>query len=149
MVADCKEAPDEQARKARAVTTADEGTSDHAGAEDTGLRSSCIGSEGAADVGDGGAAAAARVSRSERKSVSESYEDDDGNDLEAHHQLLDYELYAVRKMRRAFSTTLRMMEATRDDLIEMGKRIDRLAAASQACRQALRAKQETWPCKES
>jgi hypothetical protein len=55
---------------------------------------------------------------------------------------LDLELRAIGKMRLAFEVSLQMFEAVRDDLEEMGRRIDRLAAASGRCRQALRDKTE-------
>lgn len=50
---------------------------------------------------------------------------------------LDAELQLVRKMRLAFTSSLHMLEAARDDLIAMGLRMDRLQQASQLCRTAL------------
>jgi hypothetical protein len=53
---------------------------------------------------------------------------------------LDRELRLVRKMRLALASTLHMFEAARDDLVEMGNRMDRLRASSELCRKALREK---------
>jgi hypothetical protein len=55
---------------------------------------------------------------------------------------LDLELHVIGKMRLAFEVSLQMFEAVRDDLEEMGRRMDRLAAASGRCRQALRDRKE-------
>jgi hypothetical protein len=55
---------------------------------------------------------------------------------------LDLELHVIRKMRLAFEASLQMLEAVRDDLVEMGDRMDRLAAASKRCREALRNKKQ-------
>jgi hypothetical protein len=55
---------------------------------------------------------------------------------------LDLEIHLIGKMRLAFEVSLQMFEAVRDDLEEMGRRMDRLAAASGRCRQALRDKTE-------
>jgi hypothetical protein len=69
--------------------------------------------------------------------------DDDGDDAaEEEGRLVDAELRLVRRMRLAFEASLRMMEAARDDLEEMGDRMDRLARASELCRGALRDKKE-------
>lgn len=54
---------------------------------------------------------------------------------------LDFEIQLVRKMRLAFASSLHMLEAARDDLVEIGARMDRLQAASELCRESLRAKQ--------
>jgi hypothetical protein len=54
----------------------------------------------------------------------------------------DMELHLVRRMRLAFEASLQMLEAVRDDLVEMGDRMDRLSRASQLCREALRKKKE-------
>jgi hypothetical protein len=53
---------------------------------------------------------------------------------------LDRELRLVRKMRLALASTLHMFEAARDDLVELGNRMDRLRSASELCRKALREK---------
>lgn len=50
---------------------------------------------------------------------------------------LDAELQLIRNMRSAFTSSLHMLEAARDDLIAMGLRMDRLQQASQLCRTAL------------
>lgn len=55
---------------------------------------------------------------------------------------LDFELKVVRKMRLAFSATLQLLEAARDDLAEKGRRLDRLTAASHLCRSALQEKKK-------
>ncbi len=49
---------------------------------------------------------------------------------------LNVELEIVRNMRQAFTAALQMLEAARDDLIEMGLRMDRLQQASVQCRTA-------------
>ena len=54
---------------------------------------------------------------------------------------LEYELQVIRRMNQAFSSSLCMLEAARDDLVEMGHRMDRLRQASQQCRQAIHKKQ--------
>lgn len=50
---------------------------------------------------------------------------------------LEMELLLVRKMRQAFTSSLQMLEAARDDLIGMGLRMERLQQASALCRTAL------------
>ena len=52
---------------------------------------------------------------------------------------LDQELELLRKMRLAFASTLHMFETVRDDLNEMGNRMDRLRTASELCRKAIMA----------
>lgn len=59
---------------------------------------------------------------------------------EEHVATLDYELQLIRKIRLAFVSSLRMLEAAREDLVEVGNRMDRLTLASQACRQAFQDK---------
>ncbi len=49
---------------------------------------------------------------------------------------LQAELEIVTKMRQAFTAALQMLEAARDDLIEMGWRMERLQQASVQCRTA-------------
>lgn len=61
---------------------------------------------------------------------------------EAEEERLDYELFLIRRMRLAFESSLHMLEAARDDLVELGARMDRLQRASQLCRQALQEKKE-------
>lgn len=56
------------------------------------------------------------------------------SEAEAH---LDFELTMIRKMRLAFTATLKLLEAVRDDLGELGHRMDRLTAASRRCRTLL------------
>jgi hypothetical protein len=76
--------------------------------------------------------------------LAEDHDDDgDGDDAAAEEgRLVDAELRLVRRMRLAFEASLRMLEAARDDLEEMGDRMDRLARASELCRGALRGKKE-------
>lgn len=50
---------------------------------------------------------------------------------------LDAELEIIEKMKQAFAAGLHMLEAARDDLVEMGNRMDRLRHASELCRKAL------------
>ena len=54
---------------------------------------------------------------------------------------LEYELQVIRRMNQAFSSSLCLLTAARDDLVEMGRRMDRLRHASQQCRRALVEKQ--------
>lgn len=56
--------------------------------------------------------------------------------------VLDYELAILRKMRVAFRSTLHMLEAARDDLVEMGQRMDRLKESSERCRTAILKKRQ-------
>jgi len=65
--------------------------------------------------------------------------DQDGSSEEddEEEQLLDCELYLIRKMRLAFAASLRMLEAARDDMNHMSSRMDRLRNASWLCRKAL------------
>ena len=67
------------------------------------------------------------------------------NDQEEHSEeeiRLDQELELLRKMRLAFASTLHMFETVRDDLNEMGNRMDRLRTASELCRKAIVAKKK-------
>lgn len=59
---------------------------------------------------------------------------DDHKEREAR---LDLELELVRKLRVALTATLYMFESVRDDVTEMGERMDRLRLASERCRKAL------------
>ena len=61
---------------------------------------------------------------------------------------LDYELFIIQRMNAAFTASLHMMVTIRDDLIEMGNRMDRLSRASQLCREALQARQEQEQAKQ-
>jgi D-alanyl-D-alanine dipeptidase len=72
-----------------------------------------------------------------------SYQDQDqikSDDVSEEEARLDVELKVVRKMRLAFTATLKLLEAARDDLVEMGSRIDRLTTTSQKCRATLEEK---------
>jgi len=70
--------------------------------------------------------------------------DQDGSSEEddEEEQLLDCELYLIRKMRLAFAASLRMLEAARDDMNHMSSRMDRLRNASWLCRKALAEKKK-------
>lgn len=59
------------------------------------------------------------------------------NDNEIILERLHVELQMIRNMRHAFTSSLQMLEAARDDLMAMGLRMDRLQQASQLCRIAL------------
>jgi hypothetical protein len=74
--------------------------------------------------------------------LAEDHDDGDDDAAEEEGRLADAELRLVRRMRLAFEASLRMLEAARDDLEEMGDRMDRLARASELCRGALRDKKE-------
>jgi hypothetical protein len=50
---------------------------------------------------------------------------------------LDAELEIVRKIKQTFAVSLQMLESARDDLVEMGNRMDRLREASELCRKAI------------
>ena len=67
-------------------------------------------------------------------------EDHDGqpsdNDDDYYEAKLDLELKLVKKMRLALTATLHMFEAARDDMREMGKRMDELRESSQSFRTA-------------
>jgi hypothetical protein len=71
--------------------------------------------------------------------TNRSDDKDTENDAEVtqREERLDRELRIVRKMRLALASTLHMFEAARDDLVELGNRMDRLRAASELCRKAL------------
>jgi hypothetical protein len=56
--------------------------------------------------------------------------------VEEEERSLEYELALVRKVRLAMTASLHMLETARDDLEEMGNRMDRLQVSSQVCRQA-------------
>ena len=56
---------------------------------------------------------------------------------------LDCELEILHKMRQAFASALLMFESARDDLNELGERMDRLRSVSQACRTKLLERQRT------
>ena len=64
------------------------------------------------------------------------------NHDEKEEKRLDQEIEIVQKMKQAFATSLLMLETARDDIVEMGKRMDRLRAASEACRKALAEKKQ-------
>jgi len=53
----------------------------------------------------------------------------------------DQELNILTQIRLALSSTLRMLECARDDLVVLGMRIDRLSEASVRCRHALIARE--------
>jgi hypothetical protein len=59
------------------------------------------------------------------------------NEEEEYEARLDYELKVIWKMRVAYASCLYMLESTRDDLVEMGNRMDRLRNVSELCRKAL------------
>ena len=75
------------------------------------------------------------LNRSDEKSA-----ENDPELTQEREERLDRELCLVRKMRLALASTLHMFEAARDDLVEMGNRMDRLRASSELCRKALREK---------
>lgn len=75
----------------------------------------------------------------ETKQTDEMDTDNDP-EMTQREERLDHELRLVRKMRLALASTLHMFEAARDDLVELGNRMDRLRAASELCRKALREK---------
>jgi hypothetical protein len=72
--------------------------------------------------------------------LSDENQTENNAELIRREERLDRELRLVRKMRLALASTLHMFEAARDDLVEMGNRMDRLRAASEICRKALREK---------
>ena len=57
----------------------------------------------------------------------------DENDEERH---LDCELQVLRRMRLALSSTLCLLEAARDDLLQSSHEMDQLAVASERVRKA-------------
>ena len=61
-------------------------------------------------------------------------------DLTDREQRLDHELRLIRKMRLAFASTLHMLEAARDSMVELGDRMERLQTASELCRTTLEEK---------
>ena len=54
---------------------------------------------------------------------------------------LDAELEILQKIKQTFTVSLHMLESARDDLVEMGNRMDRLREASELCRKAISEKQ--------
>jgi hypothetical protein len=59
------------------------------------------------------------------------------NEISSCEARMDRELEMLRKMRLAMTATLAMFEAARDDLAELGDRMDRLRIASRACRKSI------------
>jgi len=62
--------------------------------------------------------------------------DDEGEDDQLA-PVLDYELEVVLKLKSAFAASLGMLESARDDILEVGLRMDRLRDASRRCREAI------------
>jgi hypothetical protein len=71
-------------------------------------------------------------------------DDDENGDEEVSPEeaRLDEELHILRKMKQAFASSLHMLEAARDDLVEMGNRMDQLRRASEVCRKAILSKDD-------
>lgn len=80
-----------------------------------------------------------RLDNSMSDKNDESMTDNPSNNetLEEESARLDVEIHLWRQINIALTSTLRMLETARDDLTEMGERMDRLTVASQRCREAM------------
>jgi hypothetical protein len=65
------------------------------------------------------------------------------SDEAAYDRRLDTELQLVRKLRSTMTSLLHTLECARDDLTQLGDRVDKVRLASEQCRNTLAMGQET------